>query len=213
MKPIRIVVVDDHAVLRDGIVSILNAEPDFEVVGEAGSVAEGVAVVRSTGPDVVLMDYSLPDGTGLDAIQQILPVLPQTQVVLLTMHEEDDLLFAAIRSGANGYLLKNISAREMLARLRNVASGQVAISPTHTKRLFSEFARSEPAGDSETTQLTSRELEVLQLLAQGAANQEIAQTLSISIHTVKNHVHRILEKLEADNRREAVEIATRKRLI
>jgi DNA-binding NarL/FixJ family response regulator len=216
MNPIRIVIVDDHAILRDGIASILDAQPDFEVVEEAGSVAGALEAVQASKPDMVLMDYGLPDGTGLEATREILASFPQTNVVLLTVHEEDDLLFDALRSGAKGYLLKNIPAKEMLAKLRGLSQGDAAISPAQTRRILSEFARMAPpqaADQEEMIPLTDRELEVLRLIVMGASNQEIGARLHISVHTVKNHVHHILDKLKVDNRRQAAEVAVKKRLV
>jgi DNA-binding NarL/FixJ family response regulator len=206
--------VDDHVILRDGIVSILEAEPDFEVLGAAGSVAGALEAVRTHRPDLVLMDYGLPDGTGLEATREILASYPDTNVVLLTVHEEDDLLFEAVRSGAKGYLLKNISAKVMLARLRGLSQGEVAISPTQTRRILTEFARTpKPIRNGAIEQLTPREVEILRELARGASNQEIADRLYISINTVKNHVHNVLEKLGVDNRREAAKLAVERGLI
>lgn len=216
MDPIRIVIVDDHVILRDGIVSIFDALSDFEVVGEAGSVASAVKVVQAAQPDLILMDFSLPDGTGLDATKQILATHPQTNVVFLTVHEEDDMLFAAVRSGAKGYLLKNIPATEMVSRLRGLSQGDPAMSPAQTSRILSEFARTtppKPANEEEKTLLTERELEVLRLIVLGSSNREIAGQLYISVHTVKNHVHNILDKLQANNRLQAAEIAVEKDLI
>ena len=217
-KPIRIVVVDDHTILRDGIVSVLDAQSDFEVVGVAGSVAGAVATVQQAQPDVVLMDYSLPDGTGLDATRAVLASHPQTDIVLLTMHEDDDLLFSAVRGGAKGYLLKNISAKELLSNLRGLADGHHAFAPAQTSRILSEFARTKTAptaaeAEDEPDPLTERELEVLQWLVTGASNREIAVQLHISVHTVKNHLHHILEKLKVENRKQAAEVARKKRLI
>ncbi len=214
-ESIRIVVVDDHVVLRDGLVTLLRAQPDFQVLGEAGSVEEALAVVRQTEPDLVLMDYSLPDGTGPEAAREILGFLPSVRIVFLTVHEEDDALFTAIRSGVKGYLLKNISSADLLCQLRGVVKGEAAISGEMTSRVLSAFARTanprqEPA---DGMALTERELEVLRELARGATNQEIADRLFISIHTVKNHVHSILEKLSVDNRREAAKRALKDRLI
>jgi DNA-binding NarL/FixJ family response regulator len=216
MKPVRIIVVDDHVILRDGLVSILNAQSDFEVVGVAGTVAEALEAVHASKPDLVLMDYGLPDGTGLEATKEILTLYPDTKIVLLTVHEEDDLLFGAVRSGASGYLLKNISATDLLAKLRGLSQGDVAISSAQTKRLMAEFARTTPiqATDQHPTDpLTDRELEVLQLIVNPATNREIAADLHISIHTVKNHVHHILDKLEVNNRQDAAEVAVKKRLV
>lgn len=216
MTSVRTLVVDDHVLLRDGIVGILNKQPDFEVVAEAGSVAEALAAAQTHTPDLILMDYGLPDGTGLDATREILAAFPQTKIVLLTIHEEDDLLFAAVRSGANGYLLKNISAEELLRKLRGLSQGHAAISPDQTSRILSEFARTEPPAPPEPTGvelLTERELEVLQLLVAGASNKEIGLELHISVYTVKNHVHHILEKLNVSSRREAVDLALSRQLI
>lgn len=216
MKPIRIVVVDDHVVLRDGIVSILDAQSDFEVVGVAGTVSGTLETVRASKPDLVLMDYGLPDGNGLDATKEILALYPETIIVLLTVHEEDDLLFGAIRSGASGYLLKNTSAADLLAKLRGLSQGDVAISPSQVNRILSEFAKTTPTGSAEQEEmvpLTNRELEVLGSIVKGRSNQQIATQLHISVHTVKNHVHNILDKLNVDNRHEASDLAIRKRLV
>lgn len=216
MKFTRVVIVDDHVMLRDGIASILQKEPDFEVVGEAGSVAGAIEKVQASKPDLVLMDYGLPDGTGLDATKEILAANPQTDIVLLTVHEEDDLLFAAIRSGAKGYLLKNVSAQEMLARLRGLSKGEPAMEPAETRRILSEFARTNSApnpSQEETVLLTERELQVLQLIVKGFSNKEIGAQFHISVHTVKNHVHHILDKLQVSNRHEAADVARKRGLI
>lgn len=213
MNPIRIVVVDDHTILRDGIVSLLNTQADFEVVGVAGSVATALEIVAASAPDIVLMDYGLPDGTGLEATQEILALLPQTNVVLLTVHEEDDLLFTAVRSGAKGYLLKNVSAKDLLAKLRGLSQGDIALLPAQTKRILEEFARTELPPSEEAAKLSERELEVLKLLVMDASNREIGIKLHISVHTVKNHVHHILDKLNVETRRQAAELAVKRRLV
>jgi DNA-binding NarL/FixJ family response regulator len=195
-NPTRILVVDDHVILRDGIVSLLQSQPDFEVVGEAGTIAEALSSVRKTNPDLVLMDYSLPDGTGIDAAKAILASHPETSVVFLTVHEDDDRLFAAIRTGAKGYLLKNIPAMEMLEKLRGLSRGEAPISRRLAGRVLEEFAKTTPAPSSaggKLAVLTSRELEV--------------------VHTVKNHVHNILEKLEVGNRRAAAALALKHGLV
>lgn len=216
MKTIRVVIVDDHVMLRDGIASILQKEADFEVVAEAGSVAEAVEKVRTAKPDLVLMDYGLPDGTGLDATREILATNGETNIVLLTVHEEDDLLFAAVRSGAKGYLLKNISAQAMLAKLRGLSKGEPAMEPAETRRILSEFARTDarPQPDQEEKiALTDRELEVLQLIAKGYSNPQIGAKFHISVHTVKNHVHHILKKLQVSSRHEAADTAVKRGLV
>ncbi len=216
MNLCRMVVVDDHAILRDGIVSIFKAQSDFEVVGVADSVASAVEAARNLAPDLMLMDYGLPDGTGLDATRRILSAQPEINIVLLTVHEEDDLLFSAIRSGAKGYLLKNINADDLLSKLRGLYQGNAALSSAQTRRILSEFARTEPAPSTkqvEENPLTARELEVLSLIASGMSNRDIGAQLHISRHTVKNHVHNIIEKLGAKNRREAVRLAVEKGLL
>lgn len=215
MSDFRVVVVDDHAILRDGIVSILNAQPDFEVVAVADSMASALKVVRDELPDLVLMDYGLPDGTGLEATRQLLELFPQIKIVLLTVHEEDDLLFDAIRSGAKGYLLKNISAQNMLAKLRGLDKGDMALLPDQTNRILNEFAQTKSVStpDEDVAVLTLRELEVLGLIVNGASNQEIGSRLNISVYTVKNHVHNIIDKLGVNNRREAAKVAIKRKLL
>jgi DNA-binding NarL/FixJ family response regulator len=216
VKSIRIVIVDDHVMLRDGIVSILQNEPDFQVVGEAGSVAGAIATIGDVMPDLVLMDYSLPDGNGLEAIEAIHTISSEIAVVLLTMYREDELLFAAVRSGARGYLLKNISAKDMLKALRDLSQGDLAMLPAERNRIVSEFARTAPRqidNQAKTPQLTDRELEVLRLIVRGATNRQIALELHISPNTVKNHVHNILEKLEVGSRHQAAEVAVKRRLV
>jgi NarL family two-component system response regulator LiaR len=212
----RILIVDDHPLFREGLLGLLNAQPGFSVVGQAGSVAEAIALARELEPDLILMDFGLPDGTGLDATQAILADLPKTHIVFLTVHEEDERLFAAIRSGAKGYLLKNIPASKLLSYLRAVEHGEAALSGGMTSRILSEFTRlsTEHAIDRvEMSELTWRELEVLRQVATGASNQEIAKRLVISENTVKNHVSNILEKLNLRNRREAADFARRHRLV
>jgi two-component system NarL family response regulator len=156
------------------------------------------------------MDFGLPDGTGLDATKTILADYPETKIVFLTVHEEDDLLFAAIRCGAKGYLLKNVPVIKLLAFLRGVEQGEVAITAAMASRILAEFARTEPTRGRErieTGELTVRELEVLKELALGASNREIAERLVIAENTVKNHVRSILAKLNLRNRREATRYA------
>jgi DNA-binding NarL/FixJ family response regulator len=211
----RLLLVDDHVLFREGVAGLIRAQADLEVVGEAGSVAEAIAMAHTLPLDLILMDFSLPDGTGLDATLAILAERPQTKIVFLTFHEDDERLFAAIRAGAKGYLLKNVSTSKLLAYLRGVQSGEAALTPEMTGRILDEFARlgthsrmatEVPAG------LTDRELEVLRELATRASNREIADRLFISENTVKNHVRSILSKLNLQNRREAARFAREKGL-
>ena len=206
----RILLVDDHILVREGFESLLNSQPDFRVVGQAGSVAEAIVMARQLCPDLILMDFGLPDGTGLDATQAILAEQPKIKIVFLTVHEEDDGLFAAIRSGAKGYLLKNVPVARLLTFLRGTEQGEPAITPTMASRILAEFARLKPPDEhhhSETDELTIRELDVLKELASGASNREIADRLVIAENTVKSHVRNILTKLNLRNRREATVFA------
>lgn len=207
----RVLLVDDHILFREGLVGLLGSQPGIDVVGEAGSVSEAIEMTRDLRPDLVLMDFSLPDGTGLDATQTILSERPETKIVFLTVHEEDDRLFAAIRGGAKGYLLKNVPIAKLLASLRGIEHGEAAISPTMTSRVLNEFARLEPKQDLPASdELTTRELDVLRELVTGASNREIADHLVIAENTVKNHIRNILSKLNLKNRREAAEFAREK---
>jgi two-component system NarL family response regulator len=206
----RLLIIDDHVLFRDGLVSLLSAQPDFDVVGQAGTVYEAIQLAHDLEPDLVLMDVGLPDGTGLEATQAILADLPKIKIVFLTVHEEDDRLFQAIRCGAKGYLLKNVPVAKLLSYLRGIERDEPAISPAMTGRILEEFARlgsGALADQTEVNQLTSREMEVLRELAAGATNQEIARRLVIAENTVKNHVRNILSKLNLKNRREAATFA------
>ena len=206
----RILIVDDHILFREGLSNLLCTQPDLQVVGECGSVQEAIDSALDVKPDVILMDFSLPDGTGLEATRAILSALPETQIIFLTVHEDDERLIAAMRAGAKGYLLKNLTVTKLLASLRALQKGEAAISRIMMARILEEFANSEPSrsnSPSPLVVLTSREVEVLQELSTGVTNQEIATRLFISENTVKNHVHNILEKLNLNNRREAIDFA------
>ncbi|MBI5841636.1 MAG: response regulator transcription factor [Chloroflexi bacterium] len=206
---IRLMIVDDHHVLREGLVSIFRQQPDYEVVAEAGTVADAVEMAKKTKPDLVLMDYGITGGTGVDATREILAELPDTKIVFLTIHGTDEELFNAIRSGAVGYLLKNISAVNLVASLRGLMHGEAPLSRKMTGRILEAFGRNERSKpkDGYFNALTRREVEILQALSSGATNQEIAESLFVSINTVKNHIHNILEKLHLDDRRAAAKYA------
>lgn len=207
---LRILIVDDHILFREGLAGLLRSQEDTDVVGECGTVDEAVEFALRLKPDVILMDFSLPDGTGLDATRKILKEEPETQIIFLTVHDNDERLIAAMRAGAKGYLLKNLSVNKLLASLRALQRGEAAISRTMMARILEEFATSPPPtspSPSPLIGLTAREIEVLQELADGITNQEIAARLFISENTVKNHIHNILEKLNINNRREAIEFA------
>ncbi len=206
----RVLIVDDHILFREGLTGLLRSQPDMEVIGECGTMHEAIDMALQVKPDVILMDFSLPDGTGLEATRAILAALPGTQIIFLTVHDNDERLIAAMRAGAKGYLLKNLSVNKLLASLRALERGEAAISRTMMARILVEFAQTSPPPantPSPLVGLTSREIEVLQELADGITNQEIATRLYISENTVKNHIHNILEKLSLHNRREAIEFA------
>lgn len=211
-------VVDDHALFREGLVAILQAQPDFKVVGEAGEGMEALVKARELLPDLVLMDIRMPGMDGLEATRSIKNELPETRIVILTVRDEDEKLFDAIRAGAQGYLLKTVRAQELLKQLRAAVRGEPALTPQLASRMLQEFRRlSKWAAafptEEEPEVLTPREQEVLDLVVQGATNEEIAEMLSISIHTVKSHVRHILSKLHVSSRREAARYAQRKGLV
>jgi DNA-binding NarL/FixJ family response regulator len=206
----KIIVVDDHILFREGITLQINRQADMSVVGVGGSVRDAADLARKLRPDLILMDFSLPDGTGLDAAQFILSEQPNAKIVFLTTHDDDERLFSAVRMGARGYLMKNIPVARLLAALRGVGRGEAAISREMTARLMDEFARAnQPTAPmpSPFPGLTARELQVLRELATDATNREIADRLFISDNTVRNHMHNILEKMGVASRREAVNLA------
>lgn len=208
----RILLVDDHILFQEGLANLIGCQPDMTVVGGASSVKEAINKASLLEPDVILMDFTLPDGTGVDAAREILAVRPSIKIIFLTVHEEDDRLFEAIRLGAEGYLLKDIPANKLIDYLRGIAQGEPAISPRLTSRILKEFAHTPTPQElpSELAEhLTPRQREVLRALKDGASNRQIARRLVLSEQTVKNHVSRILRQLDLDNRYEAAEFARR----
>ncbi len=212
----KILLVDDHVLFREGIASILNGQPDLMVVETAASVKEAISHATELQPDLILMDFTLPDGTGVDATRVILKNQPNCAIIFLTMHEDDERLFEAIRHGAMGYMLKNVPVSQLLSNIRGLERGEAAISPTMTTRLINKIADSKPfltIRPSQGKNLTNRELEILRELDTGASNREIATRLVISERTVKNHVSNILSKLKLKNRREAARFARHQGLV
>jgi two-component system nitrate/nitrite response regulator NarL len=206
----RTIVVDDHVLFRQGLVSLLHSEPDFDVVGEAGSNKEALQLVRTLKPDLILLDFELPDGTGAEATREILKEHPHCKIVLLTVHAEDEKLIESVRSGAVGYLLKSRPITDLLASLRSVGKGEAAISRTMTRRILEEMASPgvDHSGQKDPfASLTHRENEVLRELMDGLSNREIASKLFINENTVKHHIHSIFGKLGIKNRKAAAEYA------
>lgn len=203
----RILIVEDHLLVQEAFAHMLSAQPDITVVGGARTVQEAVTQARLLKPDCILMDFSLPDGTGLDATQAILAEQPDIKIVFLTIREDEESIFDAIRHGAQGYLPKNITTTQLLEQLRALEQGQYAIQPHYTNRIINEFAHSSlrnASSQDDPPTLTRRELQVLQELKRGASNREIAERLVISVQTVKNHVSQILRKGNFKSRKEIV---------
>ena len=219
--PIRVLIADDHALFRRGLEMVLQGEPGLELVGQASDGQEAVQIVSEVVPDVVLMDIRMPKMNGIEAARQMKDVAPSAKIVILTISDEDDDLFEAIRAGASGYLLKDIPLDELADSVRAVYGGQSLINPSMAGKLLTEFAtlarrdadEEEPAKHAPAPKLTDREMEVLRLVARGMNNRDIAKELFISENTVKNHVRNILEKLQIHSRMEAVMIAVREKLI
>ncbi len=214
---IRVLIVDDHALFRRGLQMVLEQESDILVVGEGGDGAEAVAKAQELMPDVVLMDVRMPKRGGIDATKQIKELLPHVKILMLTISDEEADLYDAIKAGATGYLLKEVSIEEVGQAIRSVQTGQSLISPSMASKLLSEFAtmvkRADEKQSTPQPRLTDREMEVLKLVAKGRNNRDIAKELFISENTVKNHIRNILEKLHLHSRMEAVVYAVREKLL
>ena len=214
---IRVLIADDQALFRRGLYVVLGTEDQIEVVAEAENGLEAIEKARELAPDVVLMDVRMPKANGIEAAAQIRADLPSTKILMLTVSDEEEDLYEAIKAGANGYLLKEISVEEVAEAIRAVMQGQSLISPSMASKLLSEFnalvRRAEDRQQFPAPALTNREIEVLRLVAKGMSNREIAEELYISENTVKNHVRNILEKLHLHNRMEAVIYAVKERLL
>jgi DNA-binding NarL/FixJ family response regulator len=205
MEPIRILVVDDHVLFRDGLHTLVDSEADLELVGEASNGHEAISATADLQPDVVLMDVKMPDMDGIQATRQIVQTSPHVRVLALTMLEDDNSIFAAMRAGAQGYLLKGASHEEMLRAIRAVATGQAIFSPSIAERMIDFFNAMHPINTQGLfPELTAREREVLGLVAQAYTNQRIAEKLVLSPKTVRNHVSNILSKLHVADRAEAI---------
>jgi two-component system NarL family response regulator len=216
-EPIRVLIVDDHALFRRGLVGVLELEKDIEMVGEAGDGAEAIDIVAQALPDVVLMDVRMPRRGGIEATRQIKELAPHTKILMLTISDEEADLYDAIKAGANGYLLKEIPIDEVADAIRRVFAGESTISPSMASKLMSEFQvmikKTDERPATAQPRLTEREMEVLKLVAKGKNNRDIAKDLFISENTVKNHIRNILEKLHLHSRMQAVVYAVREKLL
>jgi DNA-binding NarL/FixJ family response regulator len=210
VPPVRIVVADDHEVVRAGFAALLDTQPDFAVLGTASDGAEAVQMSRALCPDVILMDVRMPGTDGIEATRQLTAATSGPRVIILTTFDLDEYVYDALCAGASGFLLKDVTAERLFDAVRVVAAGEALLAPTVTRRLISEFARLRPAAPARPAavgELTARETEVLRLLAEGLSNQEIAGRLVITEETVKTHVSRVLHKLALRDRAQAVVVA------
>jgi len=208
MKKQRIVLVDDHEVVRLGLKSLLERHPLFDVVGEAGSAREALEQVESLKPDVVVMDIRLPGTSGIDACEQIVNQYPETKVLMLTSYAEDEMLFSAIRAGASGYVLKQIGSEDLIKAIESVGRGEALLDPAVTQRVFQEVRRAVKEEEASAfSHLSQQEKHVLLLVSEGKTNREIAKNLFLGEGTVRNYVSSILSKLSVNNRAEAAAYA------
>jgi DNA-binding NarL/FixJ family response regulator len=212
-KQLRLLVVDDHEVVRQGLVALLDRRPNFQVVAEAGTVEESLVQARRFQPDIVIMDVRLPDGSGIEACRDIRAELPSTRVVILTSFPDDEAVFSAIVAGASGYLLKQIRARDLVAALESVGRGESLLDPAVTEKVLTRV-RQIAAGEvhDELAGLTPQERKILLLVAEGKTNKEIASEIFLSDKTVKNYVSSILAKLNLERRAQAAAFVAKHRL-
>ena len=216
MKQVRVFLADDHGLFREGLAGIIRTQPDMQVVGEADDGLEALVKAQELKPDLILMDVQMPGMNGLEATRQIKQLLPETIIVMLTVRDDDDNLFEALKNGAQGYLLKEIRSEALLAMLRGTLRGEAALSPRLAGRVLSEFRRLSQGGipgQDADGGLTEREHEVLLQAAKGATDKEIAAALHISLNTVKTHIRNILTKLQVRTRREATKAAQAKGIL
>jgi DNA-binding NarL/FixJ family response regulator len=202
--PLRLLIVDDHEVVRQGLAAVLSRHEEFQVVGEAGTVAESIAAARRFEPDLVVMDVRLPDGSGIEACRAIRAELPATRVVMLTSYPDEEAVLSAILAGASGYLLKQIRGRDLVTALEAIGRGESLLDPAVTERVLDRVRRIANGDEKdELSDLTSQERKILKLVAEGKTNKEIAADVFLSDKTVKNYVSSILSKLNLQRRAQA----------
>ncbi|HHW14904.1 MAG TPA: response regulator transcription factor [Firmicutes bacterium] len=211
-RSIRVVLVDDHAVVREGLAAVLGRHPELEVVGQAGSAAEAVEVSGATQPDVVVMDIRMPGGSGIDACREITSRWPGVRILVLTSYADDEAVLASISAGASGYVLKQVGSQGLVDAIRRVAAGEALLDPSVTGQVLAEVRRAALARDPELALLTEQERRILSLIAAGKTNREIAAAVYLSEKTVRNYVSGIFAKLNLTNRAEAAAFAARKGL-
>ncbi len=212
-RPLRLLVVDDHEVVRQGLVALIERRERFQVVAEAGSVEEALEAARKFQPDLVVMDVRLPDGSGIEACREIRSELPATRVVMLTSYPDEEAVLSAIIAGASGYLLKQIRARDLVAALESVGRGESLLDPAVTEKVLERVRRiASGTYTDELAQLTAQEQKILQLVAEGKTNKEIASEVFLSDKTVKNYVSSILSKLNLQRRAQAAAFVAKHRL-
>jgi NarL family two-component system response regulator LiaR len=208
---ISVIIVDDHAIVRQGLRTYLELQPDIEVAGEASNGTEAVALARETLPDIVLMDLVMPQSDGVEATRAITSLSPSTRVIVLTSFSEDEKVFASIKAGAQGYLMKDVLPSELVRAIRTVHRGDAQLDPEIARKLMQEFTNPQPTTPKHD--LTERELEVLRLIAQGKSNKDISDDLVLSEKTVKTHVSNILQKLHLSDRTQAAVYALRQKIV
>jgi len=216
MEKIRLVIAEDQAMMRESLAQMLALEEDIQVVGTASDGERALSVCRAQKPDVLLTDIGMPKVSGIEVTQTLRQELPNTRVVILTIYGDDDKVFAAIKAGARGYVLKDSPPEEALAAIRAASRGEMLLNPALAVRVFDEFSRLSTQRSEDNailSHLTDRELEVLTLMGKGMRNKEIADALFISEKTVKNHISKIFEKLEVNSRAEAALLAARQGLV
>jgi two-component system response regulator DevR len=212
-RPLRLLVVDDHEVVRQGLVALLERREHFQVVAEAGTVAEAVEMARKFEPDLVVMDVRLPDGSGIEACREIRAEFPATRVVILTSYPDEEAVLSAIIAGASGYLLKQIRSRDLVSALESVGRGESLLDPAVTEKVLDRVRRiATGTYTDEMAQLTQQEQKILLLVAEGKTNKEIAAEVFLSDKTVKNYVSSILSKLNLERRAQAAAFVARHRL-